>query len=69
MSTVAEITEAIPRLSAPELRAVEVTMLRALRERNASVMFDDASGTSSGDELEAVNEGIAAVLEAPKARR
>ena len=45
MSTVAEITNAIPQLTNEELRAVERRLLQEYRERKVGIVFDDAYGT------------------------
>lgn len=51
MSTVAEINEAIPQLTTEELRAVERRLLREYRGRKVGILFDDAYGTLTEEDL------------------
>lgn len=44
MSTVAEITEALPSLTDTELRNVEQTLHAIYRQRRKGIIFDDAYG-------------------------
>lgn len=44
MSTVAEITEALPRLNDTELQNVERALYAIYRQRHAGIIFDDAYG-------------------------
>jgi hypothetical protein len=44
MSTVAEITEALPSLKTEELRIVERALLAIYRQRNTGIIYDDAYG-------------------------
>ena len=51
MSTVVEITEAIPKLTGPELREVERALIQAYRDRKSGLIFDDAYGTFTEEDL------------------
>jgi hypothetical protein len=68
MSTVAEIAQAIPRLTTEELRTVESLVLRTYRERKVGIIFDDAYGTFTEDDLAAIREDALRVIdgEAPR---
>jgi hypothetical protein len=54
MSTVAEIASAIPQLSNAELREVEKLILQSYRERKIGIIFDDAYGTFTEEDLRAI---------------
>ena len=51
MSTVAEITAAIPSLTTSELREVERALIRTYRDRRTGIIFDDAYGTFTEEDL------------------
>jgi hypothetical protein len=67
MSTaVAEITRALPRLSNEELRDLERAILQTYRQRRVGIIFDDAYGTFTEQDLVAVcEEALQAVEQAP----
>lgn len=44
MSTIAEITQALPALSDEELRAVERALHAIYRQRHSGIIYDDAYG-------------------------
>jgi hypothetical protein len=56
MSTVAEINEAIPQLTNQELQAVERRLIQEYRKRKVGIIFDDAYGTWTEEDLRAVQE-------------
>lgn len=68
MSTVAEITAAIPSLTNEELRQVERSLLQTYRKRNVGIIFDDAYGTFTEEDLAALQEEALRVIEGPSAK-
>ncbi len=68
MSTVAEINQTIPQLTTEELRAVERRLLEEYRERKVGIIFDDAYGTLTEEDLRAVQEDALRIIdgEAPR---
>jgi hypothetical protein len=63
MSTVAEISEAIPRLTNDELREVERHLLQEYRKRNVGIIIDDAYGTLTEEDLRAIQEEALRVID------
>ena len=63
MSTVAEIAGAIPKLSNQELREVERLVLQTYRERRVGIIFDDAYGIMTEDDLRAIQEDALRVID------
>lgn len=63
MSTVAEIAEAIPHLTTEELREVERAVIKCYRERKVGIIFDDAYGTLTDQDLMAIHEDAMRVIE------
>ena len=64
MSTVAEITEALPRLSQEELGQVERALHQAYRSRGAGLIYDDAHGVWTEEDQAAVAAQTFALLDA-----
>ena len=54
MSTLAEIENALPQLSAEELMRVEAALHRLQRERKQGIIFDDAYGVWTEDDQASV---------------
>jgi hypothetical protein len=54
MSTLTEIEEALPRLSAEELMRVESRLHRLQRERGVGILYDDAYGVWTEDDQASV---------------
>ena len=69
MSTVAEITNAIPQLTNEELRAVERRLLQEYRERKVGIVFDDAYGTLTEEDLRAIQEDALRVIDGEPRRK
>ena len=69
MSTVAEINEAIPQLTNDELRAVERRLLQEYRERKVGIIFDDAYGTLTDEDLRAIQEDALRVIDGASPRK
>jgi hypothetical protein len=63
MSTVAEITQAIPRLNNSELREVEEAILRTYRDRKVGIIFDDAYGTFTDQDLAAIQDEALRIID------
>ena len=63
MSTVAEIAEAIPKLTTEELREVERVLLRAYRDRKVGIVFDDAYGTFTEADLTVIHEDALRIID------
>jgi len=69
MSTVAEITNAIPQLTNEELRAVERRLLQEYRERKVGIVFDDPYGTLTEEDLRAIQEDALRVIDGEPRRK
>ena len=69
MSTVAEITNAIPQLTNEELRGVERRLLQEYRERKVGIVFDDAYGTLTEEDLRAIQEDALRVIDGEPRRK
>lgn len=63
MSTVAEIAEAIPNLTTEQLREVEQAVIKCYRERKVGIIFDDAYGTLTEQDLMAIHEDALRVID------
>ncbi len=64
MSTaVAEITRVLPRLSNEELRDLERAILQTYRQRGVGILFDDAYGIFTEQDLVTVCEEALQVVE------
>jgi hypothetical protein len=63
MSSVSEIAEALPKLTNDELREVERTLLQTYRERKIGIIFDDAYGTLTEQDLAAIHDAAMRVIE------
>jgi hypothetical protein len=60
MSTVSEIQAALPRLTAEELRAVDIALREQLRARKIGILYDDAYGLwTEEDQASAAAEAFA----------
>ena len=63
MNTVAEITETLPKLSDPELREVERALIQAYRDRKSGILFDDAYGTFTEEDLAVLQDEALRVID------
>lgn len=63
MSTVAEIAGAISQLSNDELPEVEKLVLQSYRERKIGIIFDDAYGIFTEEDLRAMQEQVLRVID------
>jgi hypothetical protein len=69
MSTVTEIEQVLPQLSAEDLMRVEAALRRVQRERGMGIIFDDAYGIwTEEDQASAVAEACRVVEEPPEPR-
>ncbi|MBI3875897.1 MAG: hypothetical protein HY300_08070 [Verrucomicrobia bacterium] len=64
MSTVAEISDALPKLSDTELRQVERALIGIYRQRRAGIIFDDAYGVWTEEDQMAVADQAFQLLDA-----
>lgn len=69
MSTVAEITKALPKLTNSELQEVEAALRRTKCERHLGIIFDDAYGQFTEEDLEHVTAQALAVMDAPRPKQ
>ena len=63
MSTVAEITETIPKLTDPELREVDRALIQTYRDRKSGIIFDDAYGTFTEEDLVVLQDEALRVID------
>jgi hypothetical protein len=66
MSTVVEITEAIPKLTGPELREVERALIQTYRDRKSGLIFDDAYGTFTEEDLAVLQDEALQAIDGEK---
>lgn len=64
MSTVAEITDALPKLNDEELRRVERALISVYRQRKTGIIFDDAYGVWTEEDQMAVADQAFALMDA-----
>jgi hypothetical protein len=69
MSTVAEINEAIPQLTDEELQAVEQKLIQEYRKRKVGIIYDDAYGTWTEEDLRAVQDEALRVIDGQPPRK
>ena len=60
MSTVAEITNALPKMSTEELQKIERALISIYRQRRTSIVYDDAYGVwTEEDQISAAGQVFA----------
>jgi len=69
MSTVAEVTEVLPKLTTQELQQVEQSLHQLYRERKAGIIYDDSYGVWTEDDQVTVAAEVWAMLDAEEAKR
>jgi hypothetical protein len=69
MSTVAEINEAIPQLTDQELQVVEQKLIQEYRKRKVGIIYDDAYGTWTEEDLRAVQDEALRVIDGQPPRK
>jgi hypothetical protein len=65
MSTVADITDLLPRLNLEELQAVERALHAIYRQRSSGIIHDDAYGVWTEEEQAGVAREVWGMLDAP----
>jgi len=68
MSTVAEITSALPTLSTEELQQVEGSLISIYRQRKSGIIYDDAYGVWTEEDKTAVADQVFAMLDEEEAK-
>lgn len=63
MSTIAEINEAIPQLTNQELQAVEQRLIQEYRKRKFGIIYDDAYGVWTEEDLRACQEQVLRMID------
>ena len=69
MSTVAEITDGLPHRTNDELREIERGPLLEYRQRKVGIIFDDAYGAFTEDDLRAIQEDALRVIDGEPPRK
>lgn len=64
MSTVAEITSALPKLSTEELQQVERALISIYRQRHTGIIYDDAYGVWTEEDQASVAAQVFAMMDA-----
>ncbi len=68
MSTIAEITQALPGLSDEDLRALERALHAIYRQRHTGIIYDDAYGVWTEEDQAHVAAGTFLMLEEEERR-
>lgn len=69
MSTVAEITNALPELSTEELQKIERALISIYRQRRTGIIYDDAYGVwTEEDQISAAGQ-VFALMDADEQRQ
>jgi len=68
MSTVAEITSALPTLSTEELQQVERSLISIYRQRKSGIIYDDAYGVWTEEDQTAVADQAFILLDQEEAK-
>lgn len=63
MSTVAEITNALPNLSTEELQQVERALISIYRQRKTGIIYDDAYGVWTEEDQMTVADQVFSLLD------
>jgi hypothetical protein len=69
MSTVAEITKALPNLSNDELQQVERALISIYRQRKTGIIYDDAYGVWTEEDQASVAAEVFAMMDAEERAR
>ncbi|MGI8965795.1 MAG: hypothetical protein ACR2H1_06860 [Limisphaerales bacterium] len=64
MNTVAEITDALPKLNNEELRAVERALISIYQQRRTGIIYDDAYGVWTEEDQMSVADQAFVLMEA-----
>jgi hypothetical protein len=69
MSTVAEITNALPKLSTEELQQVERALISIYRQRRTGIIYDDAYGVWTEEDQASAAAEVFAMMDAEEQKR
>jgi hypothetical protein len=69
MSTVAEITNALPELSTEELQKVERALISIYRQRRTGIIYDDSYGVCTEEDQASVAAGVFAIMDAEEEKQ
>ena len=69
MSTVAEITNALPELSTEELQKVERALISIYRQRRTGIIYDDTYGVWTEEDQASVAAGVFAIMDAEEEKQ
>jgi hypothetical protein len=69
MSTVAEITNALPELSTSELQQIERALISIYRQRRDGIIYDDAYGTWTEENQASAAAQVFALMDAEEKKR
>jgi hypothetical protein len=69
MSTVAEITNALPDLSTEELQKVERALISIYRQRRTGIIYDDTYGVWTEEDQAAAAAGAFAMMDAEEEKQ
>ena len=64
MSTVAEITNALPELSTQELQEIERTLISIYRQRHSGIIYDDTYGVWTEEDQVSAAAQVFALMDA-----
>jgi hypothetical protein len=68
MSTVAEITDVLPKLSTEELQLVERALISIYRQRRTGIIFDDNYGVWTEEDQTAVADQVFKMMDEEERR-
>ncbi len=63
MSTVAEIKDALPKLSTEELQNIERALISIYRQRRSGIIYDDAYGVWTEEDQVAAADAVFALMD------
>jgi hypothetical protein len=69
MSTVAEITNALPELSTEELQTIERALISIYRQRRTGIIYDDAYGVWTEEDQASAAAGVFALMDAEEEKQ
>jgi hypothetical protein len=64
MSTVVEITNALPELSMQELQQIERTLISIYRQRHSGIVYDDSYGVWTEEDQASAAAQVFALMDA-----
>lgn len=69
MSTVADITNALPALSTPELKEIERALISIYRQRGTGIVYDDAYGVWTEEDQASAAAQVFALMDADERKQ